>query len=148
MTHDASTDSPLVERAQPETLRLRAAAPVLTVNDLATSVAWYRDVMAFMVAEEWRHDDGVLMGVTLRAGTVEVNLAQDDFAKGRDRSKGVGFRILLETAQDVDALADRITARGGTLDQPPTTQPWGARVFAVTDPDGFKLSIYNRPEAG
>ena len=32
------------ERRQPETLRLRSLMPSLTVNDLAASVAWYRDV--------------------------------------------------------------------------------------------------------
>ncbi len=54
------------KRQQPETLRLRAVMPAMTVDDIAKSVAWYRE---------------------------------------------------------------------------PTDQPWGARDFAVVDPDGFKISI-------
>jgi hypothetical protein len=42
------------ERRQPETLRLRSLMPALTVDDLAASVAWYRDVLGFIVAEEYR----------------------------------------------------------------------------------------------
>ena len=60
---------------------------------------------------------------------------------GRERQKGVGSRLHLSTAQDIDRLAAEIKARGGTLDQEPTDMPWGQRVFMITDPDGFKLSI-------
>ena len=46
--------------------------------------------------------------------------------------------------QDIDELAAAIRARGGELAQEPTDQPWGARDFAVVDPDGFKISISSR----
>lgn len=128
------------ERKQPETLRLRDVSPSLTVNDLQASIAWYRDVLGFTVAEEYQRD-GKVMGVRLIAGAATFLLGQDDFAKGRDRQKGVGFRLFCETAQDVDQLAAAIKARGGKLSQEPTDQPWGARDFAVVDPDGFNISI-------
>jgi uncharacterized glyoxalase superfamily protein PhnB len=41
----------------------------------------------------------------------------------------------------VDGLAANAVANGATLITPPTTMPWGARVFRVKDPDGFKLVI-------
>jgi len=128
------------ERNQPESLRLRAIMPSLTVNDLAASLAWYRDVMGFILAEEYK-SDGMLVGVRLRAGAVEVMLIQDDFAKGRDRQKGQALRFYCQTAQDVDQLAAGVVKRGGVLVTSPTTQPWGMRDFAVTDPDGFQISI-------
>ena len=68
-------------------------------------------------------------------------LGQDDFQKGRDRQKGVGVRLYCTTGQDIDTLAADIEARGGELAQKPTDQPWGARDFAVVDPDGFAISI-------
>jgi uncharacterized glyoxalase superfamily protein PhnB len=132
-------------RKQPETLRLRAVSPSLTVSDIATTVKWYCDVLGFIVVEEWTHE-GRFMGATMRAGAVDFLVGQDDFAKGRDRTKGVGFRLYCRTAQDVDRLAEAVKARGGTLDQEPTTQPWGVRDFAITDPDGFKISIGNWEE--
>ena len=36
-------------RQQPESLRLRSMAASFTVNDLDRSVAWYRDVLGFVV---------------------------------------------------------------------------------------------------
>jgi uncharacterized glyoxalase superfamily protein PhnB len=125
---------------QPGTLRLRAVMPTLTVNDIQASLAWYRDVLGFYVAQEFQ-EDGKLVGASLKAGAIEVLLTQDDFAKGRDRKKGVGFRLYCTTAMDIDQLAAAITARGGVLTQPPEDRPWGSRDFAVTDPDGFQISI-------
>ena len=127
-------------RAQPETLRLRSATPIITVNDLQASVRWYSDVLGFVAVDEWKSDEGEVRGVQMRAGAVDFNLTQDDFAKGRDRPKGVGFRLYCDTVQDVDAIAAGIQERGGTLDMEPTDMPFG-RIFAVTDPDGFKISI-------
>lgn len=128
------------ERRQPETLRLRSLMPALTVNDLAASVAWYRDVLGFIVAEEFRREDRVV-GVRLTAGAVDFLLGQDDFAKGRDRRKGAGLRLYCITGQDIDQLAAAIQEKGGELAQEPQDQPWGARDLAVVDPDGFVISI-------
>lgn len=127
-------------RRQPETLRLRSAAPAFTVNDVAKSLTWYRDVLGCLVKERWEQD-GELRGVEMQAGGVSFYLGQDDWKKGRDRKKGEGFRIYCTTAQDLDALAATIKARGGTLEQQPRDTAWGSREFAVTDPDGFKITI-------
>ncbi|HET8713170.1 MAG TPA: VOC family protein [Gemmatimonadales bacterium] len=127
-------------RRQPETLRLRDVSPSFTATDLQRSIAFYRDVLGFVVGDEWR-ENGVLQGCEMRAGAVLFMLMQDDFAKGRDRQKGIGTRLHVSTAQDIDRLAAEIKARGGTLDQEPADMPWGQRVFMITDPDGFKLTI-------
>jgi len=133
-----------VERRKrsPETLRLRTFQPSLTVNDLERSVRFYSDVLGFIVGQRWTDDGGVLRGVMLKAGACEIGLSQDDWAKGRDRQKGVGVRIWCTTAQDVDALAARIKAHGGRLTEGPMDQPWGGRSLSVDDPDGFHLTIY------
>jgi len=128
------------ERQQPETLRLRAVMPALVVNDLETSLAWYRDVLGFIVTKEIRREER-LVAAHLMAGSVVLLLGQDDFAKGRDRAKGVALRLHWVTGQDVDQLAAAVQARGGKLAHEPRDQPWGARDFAVVDPDGFQISI-------
>jgi len=127
-------------RRAPETLRMRAAAPGFTVNDVARSLAWYRDVLGFIVKDRWDHE-GKLGGVEMMAGSVSFMLSQDDWKTGRDRAKGEGVRIYCMTAQDVDVLAKQIKARGGTLAQEPRDEPWGMRDFAVVDPDGYKITI-------
>jgi uncharacterized glyoxalase superfamily protein PhnB len=127
-------------RRKPESLRLRAMSASLTVGDLERSLAWYRDVLGFTVGERWE-EAGRLRGVQMKAGHCDVLLNQDDFQKGGDRAKGVGVRLWLSTAQDVDAVAERARAEGAVLDQPPAETSWGAYVFAITDPDGYRLTI-------
>ena len=124
----------------PSNLEADALTASLTVRDLETSVAWYRDAVGFRVDREIVRE-GTLRAVALGAGAVRLMLNQDDGAKGLERAKGVGFSLMLTTRQDIDALAARITAHGGTLVTEPADMPWGARAFRVRDPDGFAFAI-------
>jgi uncharacterized glyoxalase superfamily protein PhnB len=54
--------------------------------------------------------------------------------------KGEGFSLQITTAQDIDALASNAKRAGATLDSEPA-DAWGARVFRLRDPDGFRLVI-------
>ncbi len=119
---------------------LRDASPSFTVNDLEKSLRFYRDVLGFKVDQKWEQD-GKVRGVSLSAGKVTLMIGQDDWQKGRDRIKGQGFRMYFETGTDVDALAEGIAARGGTLESLPEDRPWGYRDFNMADPDGFKLTF-------
>ena len=134
------TDSPnQVERAQPESFRARELGASLTVRDLETSLAWYTDILGFTI--DRKHErEGILFAVSLKAGAVRVLITRDNGAKGADRVKGEGFSLMFTTAQDVDALAARVKARGGTLASEPA-DAFGARVFRIVDPDGFRLVI-------
>ena len=134
-----TTESSNTERAQPEALRGRNLNASLTVNNLDTSLAWYRDIFGFHVEREFERD-GRKMAVSLKAGSVAILLAQDDGAKGANRVKGEGFSMMIVTAQDVDQLAAGIKQRGGTLDAEPDTR-FGRRAFRLHDPDGFKFVV-------
>jgi uncharacterized glyoxalase superfamily protein PhnB len=134
-------------RPAPTGLTLSGVAPSFTVNDVEKSIAWYRDVLGLVVKDRWEHE-GKLMGVEMQAGGVTFMLGQDDWKKGRDRVKGEGFRLYSETTQDADRLAAQIKARGGTLAQEPRDESWGARVFSVEDPDGYKISIFKKTRRG
>lgn len=117
-----------------------ATSVSITVKDIHKSLAWYQNVVGFGV-ERSVERDGNPVFVALKAGDVRLSLNQDDGAKGWDRIKGLGFSINIWTTEDVDAIASRIKASGGTLDSEPVDAPWGARFFRLTDPDGFKLAI-------
>lgn len=135
-TNQAGPGAPHGEGA---TLVAGALSASLTASDVRASVAWYRDVVGFVVEREYERG-GALAGVVLRAGQVRILVNQDDGARGLDRAKGEGISLMV-TAPDVDAIALRITAAGGTLDSPPADMPWGARAFRVRDPDGFRLAF-------
>src|SRR5207249_3121033 len=82
-----------------------------------------------------------LRGIQLKAGGCDIMLNQDDFAKGRDRRKGEGCRVWVSTVQDITAIAARVRATGWPLDREPSETPWGDWAFALTDPDGFKITV-------
>src|SRR2546422_6208406 len=111
------------------------ALPIL--NDIEKSLAWYRDVLGCLEKERWERD-GKLAGAEMRAGAVAFYIEQDDWKKGRDRGKGEGFSIYCTTAQDVDALAATIKARGGTLAEEPQSRPRGSPGLAHRGAQCFK----------
>jgi len=127
-------------RSQPETFRARTLEVSLTVKDAEASLAWYRDILGFVVDKRYERD-GTLMAVAMKAGTVRILLGPDDGARGLDRVKGEGFSLMFTTSQIVDEVAQRIKDRGGELMTEPANMPWGSRVFRLLDPDGFKLVI-------
>jgi uncharacterized glyoxalase superfamily protein PhnB len=112
----------------------------ITVKDLETSLGWYRDVLGFTVDQNYERE-GVLRAVALRAGDVRILINLDDGGRGWERVKGEGISLQFTTEQNIDAVAERIRAAGGTLDTEPADMPWGARVFRVHDPDGYRFAI-------
>jgi catechol 2,3-dioxygenase-like lactoylglutathione lyase family enzyme len=124
---------------QPTALNARTIMPSLTVDDLSKSIAFY-EALGFGIAERWE-DNGTLLGVMLQAGELQIGLSQDDWKKGRDRQKGVGTRLYIETTQPIDDIAARARAAGVTLDSEPHDTEMKTRQFEVTDPSGFKLTV-------
>jgi uncharacterized glyoxalase superfamily protein PhnB len=120
-------------------LQAASLVPNLTVDDLQQSITFY-ERLGFGIDERWE-DQGVLLGVILRAGVFRIGLSQDDWKKGRDRRKGVGMRIFIGTGQDIDALAARAKGAGLVLDTDVHDTPWGSRAFELTDPSGFRLTV-------
>jgi uncharacterized glyoxalase superfamily protein PhnB len=123
-------------------LESRGIAPGLTANDLQRSIQFYVEGLGFSISDR-NEVDGQLRFVMLKAGTGELGIGQDDFAKGKTRVKGVGLRLWITTAQDLHPLAEQVKRAGFTLDSEVAALPWGPLAFTVTDPDGFHLTISN-----
>lgn len=140
MSPDSSVPSGAPKRAEPESFRARSLMASLTVKDLPASLAWYTEVVGFTIEKRHEHE-GKLMGVSLKAGDVQIVINQDDGAKGMDRVKGEGFSLYFSTTQDVDEIARRIKDKGGKLLSEPADMPWGPRMFRIQDPDGFSFAI-------
>jgi uncharacterized glyoxalase superfamily protein PhnB len=110
------------------------------MKDVQKSVTWYVDVFGFTLDRKIERD-GKLLGVAVSAGDVRIILNQDDGAKGWTRVKGEGFSLQISTTQSIDEVANGIKKRGGQLETEPKDMPWGARMFRVRDPDGFRWAI-------
>jgi uncharacterized glyoxalase superfamily protein PhnB len=123
-------------------LQAKTVSPTLTVDNLEQSIAFFEG-LGFAVEERWE-EKGTLLGVMLRAGDVQIGLSQDDWKKGRDRKKGVGVRIYVSTAQDIDQLAADAKKAGIALNTEAHDTPWGSRAFEITEPSGFSLTISSR----
>ena len=122
-----------------EALQVSTILPTLTVDDLQKSINFY-EALGFVVDERWE-ENGTLLGVMMRGGKNQIGLSQDDWKKGRDRKKGVGMRVFMSTTQDVDEIAKRAKSAGITLTSEPHDTEWKSRVFEVSDPSGFLLTI-------
>jgi catechol 2,3-dioxygenase-like lactoylglutathione lyase family enzyme len=114
----------------------------LTASDLNRSIEFYTKGLGFH-EDERMEDNGKLQGVLLSAGGAHLGISQDDFSKGRDRKKGIGLSVHVETDQDIGALAQRAKKAGLRLDHEPGPLPWGPNGFSLKDPDGFTVFVSN-----
>jgi uncharacterized glyoxalase superfamily protein PhnB len=128
-----------------EALQISTIIPSLTVDDLKKSITFY-EALGFAVADRWE-DSGTLLGVMMRAGKQQLGLNQDDWKKGRDRKKGIGVRLFIATAQNVDDIASRAKSAGIALKSEPHDTEWSGRAFEVVDPTGFLVTIGNEMPA-
>ena len=139
------TEEVIVATTQ-EALQISAFVPILTVDDLRKSIAFY-EALGFTIDERWE-EQGTLQGVMMRAGKIEIGLNQDDWKKGRDRKKGIGVRLAIQTAPgSVDDIAKRARNAGLTLKSDPHDTEWKSRAFEVVDPTGFLLTIFSETPA-
>lgn len=113
--------------------------PSLTVNDIEKSTAFFT-ALGFEIEDRWEQD-GKLLGMMLKAGDAHIGLSQDDGKKGLNRAKGIGMRLYIEAATDIDAVAARAKAAGVAITREPHDTEWGTRAFEATEPSGFLLTI-------
>jgi uncharacterized glyoxalase superfamily protein PhnB len=143
--HLESNKEAIVATTQ-EAVQISSIVPTLTVDDLQKSIDFYQ-ALGFTIDERWE-EKGTLLGVMLRAGKTQIGLNQDDWKKGRDRKKGIGVRLSIETTPGhVDEIAKRARNAGITLKSDPHDTEWKSRAFEVTDPTGFLLTIFSEGSA-
>src|SRR5476649_2957547 len=111
--------------------------PVLRVNDVDASLAYYVGVLGFTM--DWRGDDGNVMASVSRGGC-NLFLASGD--------QGHPVSLMWIGVSDVDALHDELLARDARVRHPPTNYPWGSRELHVEDPDGNVLRFGSENKAG
>ena len=122
-----------------QTLHGKGVMPSLTVDNLQKSLDFFGG-LGFEVEDRWE-ENGKLLGAMLKAGDARLGLSQDDGKKGGNRVKGVGMRLYIEAADNIDEVASRAKAAGIPLAAEPHDTDWGSRAFEVKEPSGFVVTI-------
>ena len=124
----------------PTTVAIRDLVPLLFVNDIQRSLAFYRDKLGFWLAEKWDRSGELAWCRLVRDGftvMLQQACAEDGPADGRGR--GVGLFFL---CNDANALHGELTAKGLAL-APPSVAFYGMNQLFLKDPDGYELCFQN-----
>ena len=123
----------------PPTKGIRHVA--LQVRDMGRMEAFYRDVLGYV--EEWRPAPGELY---MTRGSDNLALHAVAGAPGEPRESRLDhLGLLMSRAEDVDAWAAWLAARGVVLDTRPRTHRDGARSFYARDPEGNRIQFLWHP---
>ncbi|MBH1935278.1 VOC family protein [Streptomyces sp. AV19] len=120
-------------------MNITASALSLTVDDVAASRDFFMTHFGYAVAMEadgfvsLSHQDAALNLVLLRRG-IEV-------LPPEQRDRCASGLIVAFTVTDLDAQERRLRAEGVEITMPLREEPWGERLFQVTDPNGVVVEL-------
>ncbi|MEU3891076.1 VOC family protein [Streptomyces sp. NPDC029041] len=120
-------------------MRITASTVSLTVEDIAASRDFftehlgYREQAAADGFASLARDDAAVDIVLLRRGT-------DVLPPGR-RDRHADGLILAFTVTGLDAEERRLRSEGVDITMPLREEPWGERLFQVTDPNGVVVQF-------
>ncbi|QDT26181.1 Glyoxalase-like domain protein [Gimesia panareensis] len=124
---------------------IQELVPLLFVDDVTHSVAFYQDLLGFELTLKWE-PEGKLSWCRLERGSAALMLQQacpDEDGTVEERCKGVGFFFLCDDAQ---AMYDELLGKGLDL-EPPQVAFYGMNQLFLKDPDGYELCFQNQVAA-
>lgn len=120
---------------------------MLVVADFAASLHFYETLLGLRRVMAW--DNGHGPGAILSLGpgrTLELRGARPG---AEALGAAVGDRFMLGIAvADAQAAHDALAAAGVAISRKLKDNPWGDRSFAVRDPDGIRVWVYQITDAG
>ena len=123
----------------------------LFVNDMATMVRFYRDVLGFEIKEGedagnvYLVKDGTLFLLFGRKDFENMTSAKYEYVKGNNGHFEIALYV--DTFEEVDLEYEKAVSKGAVSVLVPTTEPWGQRTCYIADPEGNLIEIgsWNRP---
>ena len=135
----------------PEDMDLKIYWTFLPHTDPDASLAFYRDILGFVVRNDVRYDGmaWLTLGHPDQPGTslvleppfADPSITEDERRMiGEMMAKGTFSRVIFSTG-NVDATFEQLQAAGVDVVQEPMDQPYGVRDCAVRDPAGNLIRI-------
>ena len=123
----------------------------LLVDDMATMIRFYRDVLGFEIREPedtsnvYLVKDGTLFLLYGRKDFEELTHHRYDYVKGLNGHSEIALYV--DTFEEVDAAFRNAVANGAKPVLEPETEPWGQRTCYIADPEGNLIEIgsWNKP---
>ena len=126
-------------------IRMRLDGFGILVEDMASMIRFYRDVLGFEIKESEDTSNVYLV----KDGTLFLLYGRKDFEKMTSRKyeyvNGLNghfeLALYVDTFDEVDAVYERVIKQGATSVLAPTTEPWGQRTCYIADPEGNLIEI-------
>lgn len=117
---------------------------VLMVRDCATSRDFYTTHLGFSAVGPTMSgpDSEAIFAAVARDGMMLLlDGTEPETAANHDRGKGVALQLSLPHDTDIGGLYDRLKRAGVPIMLEATNRHGGERMFAITDPDGYTITI-------
>lgn len=117
-------------------MQIQSITPIVTTRDLPAVRDFYVKHFGFELSFDHDHYVGLRAGAR---GAPELGfMLPDDMAPDVFDGRGVCFAFRVP---DVDLAHAALKRSGAPILQPPTDQPWGARMLITRDPAGVTLFV-------
>jgi len=115
------------------------------VDDMATMVRFYRDVLGFAIKENenatnvYLEKDGTLFLLYRRRDFERMTNKEFNYAEKINGHYEIALSV--ENFDAVDATYNEVIFKGAISVMKPTIEPWGQRTCYVADPEGNLIEI-------
>ena len=128
------------------TQNVRMAMPLLYVQDMERSRAFYCEALGFTLTNRW-DPEGKLSWCELTLEGARIMLQRAEAEDLQGLAKGNSDVALFFLCEDVDLLHEQIRARGLQPDAP-SNAFYGMRQLTLTDPDGRRICFEHSLKEG
>lgn len=125
-----------------------ALRPRLVVDGAAAAIEYWTQVLEAKEIERYTDSSGAIVHAELAVDEASFTVKDEDGTDLAPTSRGGTTVLLMLSVDDVDALAERMVAHGGTVVYPIADAEEGGRGGRIRDPFGHEWMISERRSEG